>query len=345
MSATPTRTRLYADGHVVAEDFPIAETSARLRARPGTVAWIDLLDPHETDLQALAEDFGLHPLAVEDALHAHERPKLDRYDGHLFMNVYAVRFHHEGTSVVADKIEISAFVTDRALITVHKVPGDVEALVARWDADTGLGAAGGLNFLVYGLLDTVVDSQQTAARAIDEAMDAAEDSLLEAGGAPRAVRHYGFALRKALSYLRRAVAPMPDVVRRTVQADIGQADIGQAGSAHADGAHAADRLRPYYRDVEDHAQQAAELVEHSLTRINELLDADLAEQSNVLNEVTRKLAAWAAIIAVPTALTGYFGQNLPYPGYERPWGFVLSTALIVISAGGLYGFLKKRGWL
>nr|WP_239169671.1 CorA family divalent cation transporter [Actinoplanes xinjiangensis] len=79
--------------------------------------------------------------------------------------------------------------------------------------------------------------------------------------------------------------------------------------------------------------------------MTELLDDDLAEQSNELNVVTRKLAAWAAIIAIPTALTGYFGQNLPYPGYEQWWGFVVSTALIVVTAGGLYLYLKRRNWL
>ncbi|MEU4557170.1 magnesium transporter CorA family protein [Actinoplanes sp. NPDC023936] len=339
MSETPFRTRLYAHGHVVAENFPVAETAGRLRAEPDAVAWIDLLNPDQGTLQAVADAFHLHPLAVEDALQQHERPKLERYDRHLFMNVYAVRLEHR---TAAHKVEISAFVTERALITVHKAPGDVDALVRRWDADAELSAAGGVNFLVYGLLDTVVDSQQAAARTLDEAMDAAEDALLEEGGAPRSVRLYGFALRKALSALRRAVAPMPDVVRRAVQADIGHDADRSAGATEPAGG---DRLRPYYRDVEDHAQQTFELIEHSLTRINELLDADLAEQSNVLNEVTRKLAAWAAIIAVPTALTGYFGQNLPYPGYERLSGFVVSTALIVISAAGLWIFLRKRGWL
>ncbi|BBH63833.1 magnesium transporter CorA [Actinoplanes sp. OR16] len=330
MSETPTRTRLYAHGHVVADDFPAAETVARLRDDPDAVAWIDLLNPGPAELQAVADEFHLHPLAVEDALHEHERPKLDRYDRHLFMNVYAVRFAHDGTTVRAQKVEISAFITDRALITVHKTPGDLDVLVGRWDAEPALAAAGGLDFLVYGLLDTVVDSQQSAARELDEAMDAAEDSLLEEGGAPRPVRLYAFALRKALSALRRAVGPMADVVRRAREAGIGQAS---------------DKLHPYYRDVEDHAQQTAELIEHSLTRINELLDADLAEQSNVLNEVTRKLAAWAAIIAVPTALTGYFGQNVPYPGYEQWWGFLISTVFIVVSAAGLWLFLRKRGWL
>jgi magnesium transporter len=180
------------------------------------------------------------------------------------------------------------------------------------------------------LLDAVVDTQYATARSIDEAMDAVEDPLLEEGGAPRAVRLYGFALRKSLANLHRVVAPMTDVVGR----------LGQAGLRPA-----SDHLRLYYRDVEDQAQRCLELTEHARTRITELLEADSAEQSNVLNQVTRKLAAWAAIIAVPTLLTGFFGQNLPYPGYNRPWGFVLSSVLILASAAGLYGYLKRRGWL
>jgi magnesium transporter len=106
-----------------------------------------------------------------------------------------------------------------------------------------------------------------------------------------------------------------------------------------------DGLRPYYRDVEDHAMHTVDEVEHLRDRIEGLLQADLTEQSNSLNDITRKLAAWAAIIAVPTALTGYFGQNLPYPGYEKVWGFVYSSVLLVLAAGGLYWYLKKRGWL
>jgi magnesium transporter len=104
-------------------------------------------------------------------------------------------------------------------------------------------------------------------------------------------------------------------------------------------------LEPYYRDVDDHARRATDAIETARERINSLLEADLNEQSNELNNVTRKLAAWAAIIAVPTALTGYFGQNVPYPGYEKWWGFLLSLGLMAVAAGGLYWYLKRRGWL
>jgi len=106
-----------------------------------------------------------------------------------------------------------------------------------------------------------------------------------------------------------------------------------------------EHLEPYYRDVDDHARRAIETIDSARDRINALLEADLNEQSNALNDVTRKLAAWAAIIAVPTALTGFFGQNVPYWGYEKFWGFLLSLGMIVGSAAGLYLYLKRRGWL
>lgn len=326
------RTRLYSGGRVTNQDFAYDDLPAQLREHPDAVAWLDLLEPSADDLATVAKEFGLHPLAIEDALADHERPKLDRYPDHLFVNVYAVAVPRAEEK--PHKAEISAFVTKRVLITVHKSEGDIDTLTARWDqeADAALSASGGINFLLYGLFDTVVDSQYAAARRIDEAMDGIEDAMLGEGGAPRPVRMHGFALRRTLAQLRRAVAPMEDVVAEILRPD-GDLDLVD------------DKLRPYYRDVQDHAERAQESIEHSLTRINELLDADLNEQSNILNDITRKLAAWAAIIAVPTALTGYFGQNLPYPGYQQPWGFVLSTALIVGGGGALYFYLKKRGWL
>ncbi|SDT79030.1 magnesium transporter CorA family protein [Actinoplanes derwentensis] len=314
--------RLYVNGRLTAEGFGIDEAGDRLRNEPDAVLWLDLDAPGAADLATLAEQFGLHPLAVEDAVQDHERPKLDHYRNHLFLNVYAVEFDSEPR-----KTEISAFITPRALITVRKSPFDLTTLTRRWD-DEERPAGTGVDFLVYGLLDLVVDGQYRAAQRIDELMDGVEDRMLGDGPAPRDVRRHGFVLRRGLAALRRAVSPMPDVVR----------DVAKelAGDGH---------LRPYYRDVEDHARHAVDLIEHSRGRITELLDDDLAEQSNELNVVTRKLAAWAAIIAIPTALTGYFGQNLPYPGFEKWWGFLLSSALIGVSASGLYVYLKRRGWL
>ncbi|MEV4636603.1 magnesium transporter CorA family protein [Actinoplanes sp. NPDC049548] len=330
MPACPTATRLYEGGGVVAEGFGAHEIPRLLGEHPDAVLWLDLFDPDEDDLRAVAAEFQLHPLAVEDAVHDHQRPKLDRYPDHLFMNVYDVRVTTDGPVPEMDKTEISAFITEQALITVRKSASDVSRFVERWDADAELAKHGGVAFLVYGMLDVVVDGHFAAARALDEAMDKTEDTMLDEGGAPRPVRMYGFGLRKALAALRRPVAPMAGLI----------ADVLRLESALVD-----ERLAPYYRDVDDHARRATETIDSARERINGLLEADLNEQSNELNDITRKLAAWAAIIAVPTALTGFFGQNVPYWGYERYSGFLASLILIVISAGGLYLYLKRRGWL
>jgi magnesium transporter len=330
MPTCPTVTRLYEGGGVVAEGFGAADISRLLGEHPDAVLWFDLLDPDEEDLRAVAAEFRLHPLAVEDAVHDHQRPKLDRYPGHLFMNVYDVQVTTDGPVPTSTKTEISAFITERALITVRKSASDVSRLIARWDADAELAKHGGVAFLVYGLLDVVVDGHFAAARRLDEAMDKTEDAMLDEGGSPRPVRMYGFGLRKALAALRRPVAPMADLIAEVLRLENALVD---------------EQLAPYYRDVDDHARRATETIDSARERINGLLEADLNEQSNALNDVTRKLAAWAAIIAVPTALTGFFGQNVPYWGYGHLSGFIVSSLLIVVSAGGLYVYLKRRGWL
>ena len=316
---------------MIEENFGTDRIGELMHAHPDAVLWLDLLDPGLADLAAVQQDFKLHPLAVEDAVEDHQRPKLDRYPGHLFLNVYAVKVRTDGPTPSIDKTEISAFVTERALITVHKSEGDPDLFRARWDEDAdGLGADSGVGFLVYGMLDVVVDGHLAAARTLDEAMDKTEDEMLEEGGAPRGVRLYGFAIRRLLWNLRRAVAPMPDLI----------ADLQRMNHPVSD-----DALAPYLRDVDDQARRAADVIEMARERINELLEADLTEQSNDLNDITRKLAAWAAVIAVPTAITGFFGQNIPFPGYEKWGGFVGSTILLIITAGGLYVYLKSRKWL
>ncbi|MDY7090852.1 MAG: magnesium transporter CorA family protein [Actinomycetota bacterium] len=326
----PTATRLYDNGKVIARDFGYTEVAGLLEAHPGAVLWLDLFAPEPADLQRVAEEFHLHPLAVEDAMTDHERPKLDRYPHHVFLNVYAVDIATRDSETRFGKTEISAFVTPRALITVRKSPSDTSKFVDRWDTVADLGAADGVGFLLYGLLDVVVDGQYAATQRLDTAMDQVEDALLEEGGAPRPVRMKAIDQRKLLAALRRAVAPMPELVGQAMRADLGLVDA---------------ELRPYYRDVEDHTQHTLDEVEHLRDRIDALLQADTAEQGNVLNDTTRKLAAWAAIVAVPTAVTGYFGQNLPYPGFGKFSGFLVSTASILAISALLYSYLKRRGWL
>ncbi|MFB9323114.1 magnesium transporter CorA family protein [Cryptosporangium minutisporangium] len=326
----PTRTRLYQQGRMTAEGFPAEEISDRLASAPDAVVWLDLHEPNEADLGIVVQEFGLHPLAVEDAIQDEQRPKLDRYPTHLFANMYAVAFDAESADLSAT--EISAFVTPRALITVRKSAFDVDALQDRWDASPEL-ASGGVGFLVHGLLDAVVDGQYDVSEQLDDTLDDLEDQVfVPRRDAGTDIRRRAFELRRVVLQLRRLVAPMREVVERVLR------NTGEHHLAH-------DFLTPYYEDVHDHVLRAAETVENARDRIASILESEQNIQGQQLNEVTKKLAAWAAIIAVPTAVTGYYGQNVPYPGFDQHWGWITSTAVIVILSAGLWLLLRRRNWL
>ena len=325
----PTRTRLYQRGKVIAENFPPADLSEMLEAHPDSAAWLDLFDPDPEDLHIVTEEFGLHPLAVEDAIQDHQRPKVDRYRSHLFLNAYAVQVDWDEPLPSVHKAEISAFITPRALITVQKAAFDIDAVVARWDSDTDKPSAHQVGALLHGLLDVIVDGHYDLVLRMDEAIDVLDDALFDPRP-PMDIRRRGYALRRSQAELRRAVAPMGEVLAQLMRSD----------------SHVVETdLAPYYRDVADQAQRASDALDHGRERVSGILDANLNEQGNRLNEITKKLAAWAAIIAVPTAVTGYYGQNVPYPGFGQHWGWIFSTTVIVVLAGGLYLLLRNRDWL
>jgi len=235
----PTRTRLYRAGQVLDEGFPAEQLSERLAGDSGAVAWLDLYDPSPDDLQIVVHEFGLHPLAVEDALSQRQRPKVDRYRSHLFANMYAVTVRDGHGALVVG--EISMFVTERALITVRKQDFDIDALIARWDLNTDLvNAENQVSLLVYGLLDAVVDGHYEAVEQLDDAIDELQTHLF-ADETGSDVRRRAYDLGANIASLRRIVAPMQEVVNRLLRAD----------------AHLVDAvLTPYYHDVQDHALPA-----------------------------------------------------------------------------------------
>jgi len=211
------RTRLYRDGRLELEGFPVADIREYLADESVTI-WMDLRDPDHDDLAVLSEEFGLHPLAVEDALHHRQRPKLDRYRSHLFLTAYRARLD-TGTGELATS-EIAAFITCQALITVRKDDGlDSGAVVQRWDESPDL-AKFGVGYLLYELLDYIVDGQFEAVQSLDDCMEELEDRLSD--GLPRGleVQRRSFQLRKSLVLLRRIVIPMSEVVSELMRRDL-----------------------------------------------------------------------------------------------------------------------------
>lgn len=319
------RTRLYRDGSLALQDFPVAEVSDHLAEPEGTV-WLDLYDPTEADLAVVREELGLHALAIEDVIQRNQRTKLDHYEGHLFITVYSAALDREtGDLTIA---ELAVFATKRAVVTVHWPGGfDIDSVTAGWDsADIPLN---GVFALLHGILDVVADSHLDTAQNLDEELDALEgelfDNPVDNDSYRRAAR-----LRRSLSTLRRVALPMREVV---------------SGLLHRDQHVIDERWLPYFHDVQDHVTHTAQWTDSLRDVLTTIRESHLNVQSNQLNQVMKKVTGWAAVIAVPTAITGFYGQNIPYPGFAQPWGFWFSSAAICLLSIGLYASFKRRDWI
>jgi magnesium transporter len=320
-------TRLYRDGVLKAKEFPAAQISDFL-TEPGTVVWLDLCEPDREDLEVVSEEFGLHPVAVEDAVQQHERPKLDRYEDHYFLTAYAVRL--DAATGKLETSELAAFITPKALITVRKDPSfDIDGVVARWDASADL-AGHGVGFLLWGLLDFVVDGHFDTVQQLEDSLDGLEDMLFDDRPKSAEVQRRSFELRKSLVLLRKVVLPMREVVNSLLRRDLGLVD---------------QAMFPYFQDVYDHVLRATEWTETLRDLVSTILETNLTIQGNRLNSIMKKVTSWAAIIAVPTAVTGFYGMNVPYPGFGQHSGVITSTVLLAVLSGGLYLLFRRLDWL
>ena len=227
--------------------------------------------------------------------------------------------------------EIAAFITHHALITVRKDAAfDIDPVVARWDASADL-AQYGVSFLLYGLLDYLVDGHFRAVESLDQAVEETEDGLFDTRrGAIEQVQRRSFQLRKSLVLLRRITLPTREVVNTLLRHDL---DI------------VPEPMAPYFRDVYDHVIRATEWTESLRDLVTTIVETNLTEQGNRMNLIMKKVTSWAAIIAVPTAITGWYGQNVPYPGFGKTSGVIASTVLIVGLAVGLYVLFRRKDWL
>jgi magnesium transporter len=226
--------------------------------------------------------------------------------------------------------ELSAFVTPQALITVRKDDGlDIGAVVERWDASPDL-AKFGVGFLLHGLLDYIVDGHFETVQSMDEAVESLEDQLFAAIPQGLDVQRRSFELRKSLVLLRRIVLPMREIVNTLMRPDLQVV---------------AEDFMPYYRDIYDHVLRATEWTESLRDLVTSILETNLTIQGNRLNIITKKVTSWAAIIAVPTLVTGFYGMNVPYPGFSKPAGFAVSVAVMAGAALVLYLVFKRKDWL
>jgi magnesium transporter len=310
---------------VAQDDFDFDAVSGLL-AQDDALVWVDIFDPDHDTLAALAGELGLNIWAVEDAVAPSERVKATVYATHTFFTVYAVDLAGETLA----KHRISAFVLPRGLVTVRLPPHfDIDRVVRRWD-DLG-GQHHGVGALVHGLLDVVVDGHFEAVQALDDRIEELEDLLFDPPTKMPNLQRRTFELRKDLVQLRRVVLPMREVI--------------SAIQHHRVEAQHSPELDPLYTDLSDHVLRASEWTESLRDMLTTVFETNLSLQDARLNTVMKKLTGWAAIIAVPTAITGFYGQNVPFPGFAEFSGFIVSTVTIAMFSALLYVMFKRRDWL
>ena len=331
-------TRRWEDGKVVEEDFPLDAVSEHL-GRDGSLVWVDLCEPDHSELLSLAHELGLDPHAVEDAITSGERPKATRHAKHTFLTVYATDLDDDGDLLAPAGREsrlhvsrLSAFVLPSGIITVRgSARFDMAPVLERWNDDPELLRLG-VGALVHGLLDTVVDGHFETIQRLDDAIEGLEDELFDEHGQTHAVQVRTYRLRKELVELRRVVLPMRDVVNAVLR------HRGELSERHTE-------LDGFYDDLYDHVLRASEWTESLRDMITTIFETNLSLQDARLNTVMKKLTGWAAIIAVPTAVTGWFGQNVPYPGFGQPAGVLMSTVVIAGIGGLLFVVFRRKGWI
>jgi magnesium transporter len=319
--------RAYRNGVLVERDFALADVANQL-AEADTIVWVDLCGPSKGQLVELAAELGLHELAVEDALSEHQRPKLDHYESHLFLATHAVRVDTAENRLVTT--EVDAFIGDSWLITVRKDDGfDIGEATARWDRSSQL-AKHGTGFLLYGLLDVIVDDYFDCVQAFDEYYDDVSEQIFNEHPLRPDEQQQWFRMRQALVRFHRLVVPMREAISALMRREHAAID---------------DALYPYWQDVYDHMLRVIESTDGLRDLVSTIVETNLSLRDYRQNQIVKKVTSWAAIVAVPTLVTGYYGMNVPFPGEGETWGVVTASALVVGLSGALYAVFRRRDWL
>lgn len=314
----------YAGGRPV-DEVAVADISEVLR-QPDRFVWVGLHEPDAALLRRVQEEFGLHDLAVEDALRAHQRPKLERYGDSIFVVLRTAR----RAAGRLERGETHLFVGPRYLVSVHHGPAIALAEVrARWEASPEHLALGP-GFVLYAMMDFIVDQYFPVVDSLEDDLEALEEAIFRATfRRETAARIYR--LKRDLLEVKRAVSPLVDVSNQLTRFD---SDLVPAA------------IRPYFRDVYDHVIRINDLVDTLRELATSALEAHLSLISVAQNDAMKRLAGWAAIIAVPTMIAGIYGMNFQFmPELQWPWGY--PAAMLVMAGVCLYLYrrFKRAGWL
>ncbi|MER5931753.1 magnesium/cobalt transporter CorA [Streptomyces sp. NPDC002054] len=325
---------VYADGVRQQGECEVEEALRRVRKSGGGFVWIGLHEPDQDEFAGLAKLFGLHPLAIEDAVHAHQRPKVERYDDTLFAVFKTVRYveHTEltATSEVVDTGELMAFVGTDFVITIrHGGHGSLGPLREVLEA-TPEQLAKGPAAVLHAIADHVVDDYLAVTDAVQSDIEAVETAVFsDDSGRGDAGRIYQ--LKRELLELKRAVAPLDRPLQQLATQPMPAIEPD---------------IRTYFRDVADHLTRATEQIASYDALLDSILQAHLAQVTVAQNEDMRKITAWAAIIAVPTMVCGVYGMNFDHmPELRWTYGYPLVLCIIAVACFVIHRGFRRNGWL
>ncbi|MGW7104342.1 magnesium/cobalt transporter CorA [Streptomyces sp. NPDC054838] len=324
---------MYRDGRrsEAPEDFSDALDEAR--ATGDAFLWVGMHEPTEDEFEHVSQEFGLHKLAVEDALTAHQRPKLEVYDDSLFVVLKPVMYDDDTDTVTTG--ELMVFIGDSFVVTVRHGEGAALAAVRhRLEQDPDV-LRHGPTAVLYAVSDAVVDHYIEVAAELQADLEELEAEVFAPNDSDSrrtkstAARIYGFK-RQVLEF-RRATSPLLQPMDRLA--------FGEVPFVH-------EHSQPFFRDVADHLTKANEYIEGLDRLLSDALSAHLAQMGVRQNDDMRKISAWAAMAAVPTMVAGIYGMNFEHmPELRQGWGY---PAVLVVMAGaclGLHRLFKRRGWL
>jgi magnesium transporter len=331
--------RAFRDGSAIEEHLALGDAE-RLIADDGNFVWIDVTDPQPDEIDALGAIFALHPLTIEDAHHRHQRPKVELFEGYAFVVAHplAIRDAPGGEELVDQELvdqELHAFVGRRYIATIRygADPFSMKVVEHRWLGQADILASEGGGFATYVLLDEVVDGYLSIIESFEDRADDLEDDVFGATAGDdqgTALQERIFRLKREVVRLRRFAAPL----RQSL--DLIQEEPRLAGS----------KLQPYYRDVSEHVIRVTELADNIRDLLTSLLEVRVSQVANRLNEITKKISAWAGIILVPTLIAGIYGMNFEHmPELGWRFGYPGAIGAMVLSGIALYAVFKRRGWL
>ncbi|MER6612071.1 magnesium/cobalt transporter CorA [Streptomyces xantholiticus] len=325
---------IYIEGGRQAGDCSTEEALRRVRKSGGGFVWIGLHEPDEKEFADLAGLFGLHPLAVEDAVHAHQRPKVEQYDDILFAVFKTVRYveHEEltATSEVVDTGELMAFIGPDFVITIrHGGHGSLGPLrEALETAPEQL--AKGPSAVLHAIADHVVDDYLAVADAVQNDIEEVESAVF-AEQADRGDAGRIYQLKRELLEFKRAVTPLGRPLQQLASQPM---------------PHIAPDIRAYFRDVADHLDRVTEQITSFDALLDSILQAHLAQMTVAQNADMRKITAWAAIIAVPTMVCGVYGMNFDHmPELRWTYGYPLFLGVIAVACVVIHRGFRRNGWL